>query len=135
MLIYNQADKASVDRAIARARKLKPRAKVLGYGLFSVSSSKPGVRYEVRFTADNLGQLVVSCQCQGNREFGRVCLHAASVAGLYKQQWSEKRAAQAAPPVRYCGCGLPVAGLSSYCQEHIATMTALYSDLIANMEG
>jgi hypothetical protein len=136
MLVFNQAGKSSVDRAVARARKLKPRAKVLGYGLFSVSSSKPGVRYEVRFSADSLGQLVVQCQCKANSEFGLCCAHAASVAGLYKGQWTARREqAQAAPPALYCECGVEGADCESgRCQDCDLTLDVAYLEVLRSVQ-
>lgn len=133
MLIYNQADRKSVERAIAKAKSVKPLARINGYGSFSVAGSKPGQRYEVRFEFNRLAELVVSCSCSAGLK-GAVCYHAAATAGIFKGQWTEKkRAAQAAPPVSYCGCGLPTAGLSSYCQACAILQAAGYADLLADI--
>jgi hypothetical protein len=95
MLVYNQASKKSIDNAVAKAKSVKPLARVLGYGRFSVAGSKSSQRYEVRFSADSQGELVVECGCQANSKRSLACYHAAAVAGLFKGQWTEKRAAAA----------------------------------------
>ncbi len=139
MILYNQASKKSVEAAVKKARQLRPRARVLGYGLFSVAGSKPGQRYQVQFSFNSQAELVVACECPGSTN-GLICYHASAVSILFKGQWSEKRAGatQAAPapvPVSYCGCGLPVAGSSSYCHEHALEQAAGYEDLVAGLAG
>lgn len=101
MLVYSRASKASIDRAVAKAKAIKPRAKILGYGRFSVAGSKDGQRYEVTFGANSQGELVVDCTCTAGKN-GNVCYHSASCSGLYKGQWTERHRtapAPATPPV------------------------------------
>ncbi len=99
MLVFNQVDRKSVERAVAKARSVKPLARITGYGRFLVAGSKPGQRYEVRFSFNSAAELIVECECQANSKKGLVCYHSASVAGLYKAQWTARReaAALAAP--------------------------------------
>jgi hypothetical protein len=91
MMTYSKANKKSIENAVAKAKSVKPLARVVGYGRFLVAGSKPGVRYEVRFSADSQGELVVECECQANSKKGSACYHAAAVAGLYKGQWTARR--------------------------------------------
>lgn len=110
MFIYSQADVNSINRAVAKARQVKPVARIIGYGHFSVAGSK-GERYEVRFKFNNLAELVVSCQCPASAK-GKPCYHSAAVAGLYRSQWTAKH-----HPPHYCEeCGImEVHGAAEIC--------------------
>jgi hypothetical protein len=133
MLVFNSADRKSVERAVSKARTVKPLARITGYGRFLVAGSKPGQRYEVRFSFNSAAELVVECECQANSKKGLVCYHAASCAGIFKGQWSERKAAAAAPaPQAVCawhrGCeNEREAG--AYCLDHALELAADKSEL------
>ncbi len=129
MLVFNQADRKSVERAVAKAKSVKPVARVAGYGRFLVAGSKAGQRYEVRFSADSAGELVVECECQANSKRNLPCYHAAAVAGLYKAQWSERRAATAAPLCSWHrGCE-NVSEAGAFCLIHALELAADKNEL------
>ncbi len=129
MLVFNSADRKSVERAVAKAKSVKPAARVIGYGIFSVAGSKPGQRYEVRFSFNKLAELIVECECQANAKKGLACYHAAATAGLFKGQWSERKAAAAAPLCSWHrGCeNENEAG--NYCLDHALELAADKSEL------
>ena len=87
MLVYSKANKASIDRAVAKARKVKPLVRVLGFGHFQVKGSK-GTFYEVKFSKNNT-EFVVECGCDGNKDHN-ACYHAAAVSTAYKLQVNQK---------------------------------------------
>ncbi len=118
MMIYNQADHKSIERAIAKCRKVKPLVRVLGYGHFSVKGSK-GDKYEVRFSGNAQGELAITCQCQGNLEHGLPCYHAAGCGLIFKAQWAAKRAAAEVIVIGTCvSCGDSSQAVEySYCPE------------------
>ena len=86
-VIYSKANKASIDRAVAKARKIKPLVKVVGFGKFDVKGSK-GDFYRVTFTKEQ-GEFVVNCQCKGNADHNP-CYHSASYSAAYKLQVNQK---------------------------------------------
>jgi len=83
MLVYSKANQSSIDRAVAKARKIRPLVKIAGFGQFDVRGSK-GEFYRVTFAKSN-GELVIDCGCRGNQDHNP-CYHSASVAPLYKGQ-------------------------------------------------
>jgi len=83
MLVYSKANQSSIDRAVAKARKIRPLVKIVGHGQFDVKGSK-GEFYRVSFAKVN-GELAIECGCRGNADHN-ACYHAASVAPLYKGQ-------------------------------------------------
>lgn len=103
-LIYSKADKAAIDRAVAKARQVKPHVKPIGFGRFEVQGSevKP---YVVEFKKNAAGEFEVSCTCSANSKGGKPCYHAAACGGVFKKQVSDRAAERAAqlPTCQSCG--------------------------------
>ncbi len=114
----------------ARARTEKPRLRVVSFGHYEAQSSDGKRWYSI--TCDSATKEMV-CGCPARKP----CKHLAAILPVHIHL-AKERAAQAAPapaPVRYCGCGLPAAGLSSYCQEHANEQAGAYADILADMAG
>jgi hypothetical protein len=82
MLVYNQADKKRIDKAVEKAKLLHPRVKTIGFGKFEVAGTKEN--YTVAFECKD-GELHIECGCTANTN-GQPCYHAASTAQIYKLQ-------------------------------------------------
>jgi hypothetical protein len=107
-------------KAEKRAREIKPRVRVIEFGVYEVASSKPGnPPYTVRF-GKNEGHWVASCTCIAHigpagltdeqRAFyqPKPCLHCVSAysvhaALVYKRQQQREQE----HPLPKCGCGKP----------------------------
>ena len=87
MLVYSKANQSSIDRAVAKAKKIKPLVRIAGFGQFDVRGSK-GEFYRVSFAKSN-GELVIDCTCKGNQDHNP-CYHAAAVGSAYKLQVHQK---------------------------------------------
>lgn len=96
MLVYSVASKKNLENAVAKAKTLKPRVKVLDFGKFEVAGSK-GKTYTVTYQFNSAGELVIDCDCDGGKK-GLACYHAAACSTIFKLQHSEKRAAKEAVP-------------------------------------
>ena len=83
-------DKTQLERAIAKALKLRPTVKFDYFGRYRVSGSKGGF-YTVLCRKSDNGYKTVACTCKG-AEKGLVCYHAVSALslhiGLARQQQS-----------------------------------------------
>jgi hypothetical protein len=120
-LIYSKADKTAIDRAVAKARQVKPHVKPLGFGRFEVQGSEVAP-YIVEFGKNSAGEFEVSCTCKANSKGSKPCYHAAACGGVFKKQVSDRAVAKAAlevleapapaPAITYCTCGaeLPLPG-------------------------
>lgn len=73
-------DKSQLERAIAKALKIRPRVQFVNFGRYQVSSSKGF--YTVVCCKDESGQKVVACGCKG-AEKGLACYHAAAALSLH----------------------------------------------------
>ncbi len=73
-------DKTQLERAIAKALKIRPRVQFVNFGRYQVSGSKGF--YTVVCRKDESGQKVVACGCKG-AEKGLVCYHAVSALSLH----------------------------------------------------
>lgn len=102
MLIYSKASAASIANAVKKAKQVKPRVKVIGFGKFEVASTS-GAAYQVSFTKNADGDLVVLCGCTSNSKSNRACYHAAAVSSLFKQQVADRAAAKIATACQDCG--------------------------------
>lgn len=101
---FNHIKPASMERAIAKARQLKPRVHVNGFNDFTVSGSK-GDSYSVKFTGKGL-DFTAHCTCTGSQN-GNACYHSAAAAPIMKLQTLERAAEKAAAAT--CGeCGTAV---------------------------
>ncbi len=70
-----------LEKAIAKAKKLRPRVEFDHFGRYRVSGSKGGYYTVICKKSDN-GYKTVECTCKG-AEKGLVCYHAASALSLH----------------------------------------------------
>ncbi|CAN5363334.1 hypothetical protein BH10ACI1_BH10ACI1_19380 [soil metagenome] len=70
-----------LEKAIAKAKKIRPRVEFDRFGRYRVSGSKGGF-YTVICRKDERGIKAVECTCKG-AEKGLVCYHAASALSLH----------------------------------------------------
>ncbi len=70
-----------LERAIAKAKKLRPFVKFDHFGRYRVSGSKGGFYTVICKKSDN-GYKTVACTCKG-AEKGLVCYHAVSALSLH----------------------------------------------------
>jgi hypothetical protein len=73
-------DKTQLERAIAKALKIRPRVEFDRFGRYRVSGSK--VYYTVICRKDERGYKTVACTCKG-AEKGLVCYHSAAALSLH----------------------------------------------------
>jgi len=73
-------DKTQLERAIAKALKIRPRVEFDRFGRYRVSGSKG--YYTVICRKDERGYKTVACTCKG-AEKGLVCYHAVSALSLH----------------------------------------------------
>lgn len=73
-------DKIQLERAIEKAKKVRPRVAFVAFGHYQVSGSK-GYYTVICKRSDN-GYKTVACTCKG-AEKGLVCYHAASALSLH----------------------------------------------------
>ncbi len=71
---------ATIEKAIERAKAVRPRIAVKTFGEYSVSGAS-GNAYTVRCERRN-GQKMVDCDCVAG-QFGTPCFHAAAAVGLH----------------------------------------------------
>lgn len=74
-------DKTQLERAIAKALKIRPSVKFDHFGRYRVSGSKGGF-YTVLCRKSDNGFKTVACTCKG-AEKGLVCYHAVSALSLH----------------------------------------------------
>jgi 3-keto-L-gulonate-6-phosphate decarboxylase len=79
---YILTDKAQLEKAILRAKKIKPLVRMIEFGTYSVRSSDGQSFYTVRLSRNSLGEKVVDCDCKGG-ERGLVCFHSVSCLELH----------------------------------------------------
>ncbi|MGA9994819.1 MAG: SWIM zinc finger family protein [Pyrinomonadaceae bacterium] len=70
----------TIQKAIERARAIRPRVRSVRFGRYEVSGSRGG--YYTVMCYRNRGQRVVDCTCKAG-ESGRPCFHAAAAVGLH----------------------------------------------------
>lgn len=74
-------DKTQLEKAIAKAKMIRPRVEFDHFGRYRVSGSKGGFYTVVCKKSDN-GYKTVDCTCKGG-EKGLVCYHAVSALSLH----------------------------------------------------
>jgi hypothetical protein len=74
-------DKTQLEKAIEKAKKLRPTVKFDHFGRYRVSGSKGGFYTVICKKSDN-GFKLVECTCKG-AEKGLVCYHAVSALSLH----------------------------------------------------
>ncbi len=78
---YILTDKAMLEKAILRAKKVRPHVRFISFGAYAVKGSK-GNYYEVRCEKLANGEKLVSCDCKGGIA-GLVCLHSVAALSLH----------------------------------------------------
>jgi hypothetical protein len=78
---YILTGKEQLEKAILRAKKIKPLVKMIEFGKYAVRGSKGDI-YTVKFSRNSLGEKVVECDCRGG-ERGLVCFHSAASLELH----------------------------------------------------
>jgi hypothetical protein len=73
--------KQQLEKAITKAKQVRPSVKFDQFGRYSVSGSKGGFYTVICKKSDN-GYKVVECTCKGGEE-GYVCYHAAAALSLH----------------------------------------------------
>ena len=74
-------EKSQLEKAIIKAKQVRPRVKFDFFGSYQVSGSN-GTYYKVICHKTNDGQKAVICTCAGG-ERGLVCYHAVSALSLH----------------------------------------------------
>ncbi len=74
-------DKTQLERAIEKAKKMRPTVKFDHFGRYRVSGSKGGFYTVICKKSDN-GFKLIECTCKG-AERGLVCYHAVSALSLH----------------------------------------------------
>lgn len=82
-----------IEKAMQKARKVKPLVKMIAFGVYKVRGSK-GNSYTVKCSRNPLGQKEVCCTCKG-AEKGLVCYHSVSALGLHIVLASQKQSVTA----------------------------------------
>jgi len=83
--------KTQLDKAIARARQLRPRVEFDAFGRYRVSGTKGGYYTVICKRSENNYRLV-ECTCKGG-ERGLVCYHAAAALALHTGLARQRQAA------------------------------------------
>lgn len=89
-VIYSRAKQEAVDRAVAKAKAVKPLVKITGYGEFEVEGL--GEKYTVKFSKHS-GEFTATCGCKANK-FGSICYHVVACSGILKKQVNDRAAAK-----------------------------------------
>src|SRR5436305_15200419 len=93
-IIITQENKIAWEKAIAKAKQVKPRVQVVGFGQFDVTGSK-GETYHVTFTRNESGEFEVSCSCKGHTGgIPKPCYHCPQCGSIFKLQVRERAAAR-----------------------------------------
>jgi len=124
-------EKQQIEKAVAKAKAVKPRVKVLGYSHFEVVGAK-GDSYTVTFKKADGGKGVEgNCTCQAGRKSRSVCYHIAACAGIAKQQVMERASARLT--CQEGECQLAAVDGSDYCEFHteLSEMSRIYSTTTA----
>jgi len=79
---YILTDKAMLEKAILRAKKIKPLVKMIAFGTYSVRSSDRQSFYTVRLSRNSLGQKIVECDCRAGQK-NLVCFHSCSALEMH----------------------------------------------------
>ncbi len=79
---YILTDKAQLEKAILRAKKIKPLVRMIQFGTYSVRSSDGQNFYTVRLSRNSLGEKIIECSCRGG-ERGLVCFHSVACLELH----------------------------------------------------
>ncbi len=78
---YILTGKEQLEKAILRAKKIKPLVKMIEFGKYAVRGSKGDI-YTVKFSRNSLGEKIIECSCRGG-ERGLVCFHSVACLELH----------------------------------------------------
>ncbi len=87
-------DEKTIEKALAKARTVKPCVRIIGFGLYEVAGSKNNA-YQVRCKRDERGNHIVACNCKCGAETTRACYHAAAAIGAHIVLAEQRQAARA----------------------------------------
>lgn len=74
--------KEQLERAINKARSIKPFTRILSFGCYQVRNSQSSDFYTVLCNRDKRGNKTVACNCKAG-ERGQVCYHSAVAVGVH----------------------------------------------------
>jgi hypothetical protein len=80
--MYILTGREQLEKAILRAKKIKPLVKMIEFGIYSVRSSDGQSFYTVRLSRNSLGEKLVECDCKGGQK-NLVCLHSVACLELH----------------------------------------------------
>jgi hypothetical protein len=78
----------AIEKAITKARTVKPRVHVNCFGSYTVTNKTTGATYTVTCEKRD-GRRFASCTCKAG-ELGRACYHVAAAAGIHVQLATEQ---------------------------------------------
>jgi hypothetical protein len=81
---------ATLEKAINKARTVKPRVRVNCFGSYTVTNKQTGATYTVTCEKRD-GNRFASCTCRAG-ELGRACYHLAAAVSAHLQLASERAA-------------------------------------------
>jgi hypothetical protein len=81
----------AIEKAITKARIVKPRVRVNCFGSYTVTNKTTGATYTVTCEKRG-GKRLASCTCKAG-ELGRACYHIASAVSAHIQLAAERQAA------------------------------------------
>jgi hypothetical protein len=79
---------ATLEKAINKARTVKPRVHVNRFGSYTVTNKATGATYTVECSKRD-GKRFASCSCRAG-ELGKACYHVAAAAGAHIQLATER---------------------------------------------
>jgi hypothetical protein len=80
--MYILTGKEQLEKAILRAKKIKPLVRMIRFGIYSVRSSDGQSFYTVRLSRNSSGEKVVDCDCRAGQK-NLVCFHSVSSLELH----------------------------------------------------
>ncbi len=79
--MYILTGKKQLEKAILRAKKIKPLVKMIEFGKYAVRGSKGDI-YTVKFSKNSHGEKIIECSCPGGQK-NLVCFHSAACLELH----------------------------------------------------
>ncbi len=74
-------EETDISKAVERAKELHPTVRVIAFGEYTVTGSRPGSLYTVKCYRDAQGFKAVDCTCQ--TKDGVACKHAMAAVALH----------------------------------------------------
>lgn len=85
-------NESQIEKAMQKARKVKPLVKTIAFGVYAVKGSKNF--YTVKMQRNPLGQKQIDCECEGGKR-DLVCYHAVAALGWHIVLASQKQSVAA----------------------------------------